>query len=195
MPKIFKDLYTIYFQKSRMFLYPHLGIKRGSSIVPIETYMCWEGVVKPEDKKLVCLYHIRDDKEFSNFEQSKLLGNKLFEQYIDLNNGKAIYIFDFSGLYPQDYEYVTEGHYSILSLDFKKRIKDFYNNDKSTQLYVDSWLNPERYYSEYARILFDPNEDDPDSRETGENLLRKSVQLCKKPDIEKETFVPQSIEI
>ena len=33
---------TKYIQKSRLFLYPMLDIKRGYSITPIQTYMSWK---------------------------------------------------------------------------------------------------------------------------------------------------------
>jgi hypothetical protein len=65
-----KSLYRDYFQKSRVFLYPMLEIKRGVSVTPIETYVSWDEHYKPEDRKFIVLYHLRNDKEFLNFEKS-----------------------------------------------------------------------------------------------------------------------------
>ena len=48
-------LYGKYFQKSRSFLYPALGIKR-TGIKPSGTYISLEGKVNPEDVKLVCTF-------------------------------------------------------------------------------------------------------------------------------------------
>ncbi len=76
-----KNLYTKYTQKSRMFLYPLLGIKRGSAVVPNETYVSITNMYKPEDMKLVCLYHLRQDLEFRMFEKSKLSGNSRFDTF------------------------------------------------------------------------------------------------------------------
>ena len=56
-----KSLYKDYFQKSRIFMYPLLNIKRGSSVTPIETYMSWSEQFSIYDKKLICLYYLRDD--------------------------------------------------------------------------------------------------------------------------------------
>ena len=42
-------LYTKYFQKSMIFLYPILGIKRGTSVTPLQTYFKWEGRYTAED--------------------------------------------------------------------------------------------------------------------------------------------------
>ena len=58
------SLYKEYFQKSRIFMYPLLGMKRGSSVTPIETYIAWEGVYEAHDAKLVCKYYLRNDPEF-----------------------------------------------------------------------------------------------------------------------------------
>ena len=49
------SIYSKYFQKSKVFIYPLLGIKRGLSVVPKETYISWEGHCKPEDMKLICV--------------------------------------------------------------------------------------------------------------------------------------------
>ena len=38
-----QSLYRDYIQKSKLFLYPLLDIKRGVSVTPTETYMAWKG--------------------------------------------------------------------------------------------------------------------------------------------------------
>mgnify|MGYP006982848022 CR=1 FL=1 len=53
------SLYRDYFQKSRVFLYPILEIKRGVSVTPIETYISWDGHYKTEDRKFIVLYHLK----------------------------------------------------------------------------------------------------------------------------------------
>ena len=67
-----QSLYKDYFQKSKVFLYPALDIKRVVSVVPIDTYVFWEGHYNMSDYKLSCLYHLRTDPEFRQFEKIKL---------------------------------------------------------------------------------------------------------------------------
>ena len=43
------SVYKKYFQKSKVFLYPLLGIKRGVSVIPVETYFGWDGYYNSED--------------------------------------------------------------------------------------------------------------------------------------------------
>ena len=59
-----KSLYTDYFQKSRIFLYPALVIPRGTSVTPTETYTSWTGHYDHKDCKFIATYHLRSDKEF-----------------------------------------------------------------------------------------------------------------------------------
>ena len=66
---VIESLYTDYFQKSKAFIYPVLGVKRGSSVTPIETYMSWVGHYSLEDMRLICNYHMREDIDFINFEK------------------------------------------------------------------------------------------------------------------------------
>ena len=62
-----------YIQKSRIFLYPMLNIRRGVSVTPVQTYLTWENVYTVEDCKMIALYHLRDDKEFKDFEEQNYL--------------------------------------------------------------------------------------------------------------------------
>ena len=64
------DVYTNYFQKSKVFLYPLLKLKKGLKYVPIQTYVCWEHVYAFEDCKIVCEYHAPSSSEFINFCKS-----------------------------------------------------------------------------------------------------------------------------
>jgi hypothetical protein len=45
-----------YIQKSRIFMYPILGIRRGSSITPIETYLTMENKYKLQDCMFIAVY-------------------------------------------------------------------------------------------------------------------------------------------
>jgi lipoyl(octanoyl) transferase len=75
------SLYNGYFQKSKVFLYPILGIKKGSSVVPTQTFLSWGEEISPEDMKLVCLYTTRNDSNYINFENHFLLNEKTLALY------------------------------------------------------------------------------------------------------------------
>ena len=96
-----KKLYDSYFQKSRVFLYPALEIKRSSNISPIQTYISWDDKIDASDRMLICEYELRDDPEYLKFEENKLLNNSLFCDYFEISPNKALYVFTFeeSGVY------------------------------------------------------------------------------------------------
>ena len=81
-----------YIQKSKLFLYPLLGIKRGVSVTPVQTYMAWKDIYTVNDCKLIAVYHLRDDNQFKEFEENKLLGNAMFEEFFELDNDDAAYV-------------------------------------------------------------------------------------------------------
>lgn len=177
------DIYEDYFQKSKVFLHPALGIKKGMSIDPIETYFSWEGEVKITDNKLVCLHHIRDDDEFIAYEERYLLNNPLFEVFIEVEDNKAIYIFDFEE-YAEDFKAVIEGRYSQISQRLKDKIKHVYGKASNNYAYIKSYLYPEYYIEDYARLL------SPQEKyvEEMEGILMDVGELCSKPDLKKENL-------
>jgi hypothetical protein len=79
---VINTLYVKYFQKSKIFLYPLLGIKRGSSVVPNDSYISWSDKYSPEETKLICVYDIREDAEYKNFETNVLLKHNRLHDYI-----------------------------------------------------------------------------------------------------------------
>jgi len=172
-----KSLYKEYFQKSRVFLYPALEIKRGSSIMPIQTYMAWEGNYGLQDRKLICLYYTREDEEFVRFERHKLVGNVLFHDFIQVDEDKGVYVFDFGNM-AADWDLVQKGMYSKLSPTHKKKVKGYYGIYNANFVYIESYLNPEKYYSIYADMLGVDVED-----------LKKVGELCSKPDFEREILI------
>jgi hypothetical protein len=175
-----KSLYKDYFQKSRVFLYPALDIKRGVSVTPIETYVSWHGHYTPEDAKLSCLYHLRNDEDFRLFEKNKLLGNRLFHEFKQVEDNKGVYVFDFK-VHMVDWNHFLRGKYSKMSADFKKKIKTFTGYNSPDIPYVDSWLYPEKYYKFYAEMMG-----------VNESLLQEVGELCSIPDVRHETL---SVEI
>lgn len=189
MAKI-EELYRDYYQKSRLFLYPILGIRRGESVTPKETYMSWFNEYGVDKQMFICTYHMRDDRQFKIFEDVKLLGNPLFHKFYELDNGNlGAYVFDLS--YNDDYACVLCGKYSKLSERHKATILDFCKESLSNYTYMESFLYPERYYAQYARLL---TVDRPNisAQRTARNemleLLKTVGELYSKPDLEKETL-------
>lgn len=170
------SVYTDYIQKSRIFVYPFLDIRKGSEAVPIESYISWTGKYTFEDYKLVCLYHLRDDDVFKKFEKVKLTGNKLFDSYYETADGQGAYVFDMSD-YKSDWKHFLDGSYTKLSTNAKNMILKFFMTNKSNYHHINSYLNPEIYYENYAKLL-----------DVSEKLLREVGELCSKPDLDKETL-------
>lgn len=180
MPKL-QSLYKEYVQKSRLFLYPALDIKRGVSVTPVQTYVSWEGRYKASDMKLVCLYHLRTDKEFILFESKKLREHPLFHRFLQTSDEQGVYVFDFSK-YSTDWQLFLKGRYSKLSDELKKKIRTFYGTNALG--YIDSFLYPERYFSLYAELLTFSKADCKNMH----GILTEVGELCSIPDFEQENL-------
>jgi hypothetical protein len=168
------EIYSKYFQKSTAFLYPLLGIAYASSIKPERTFLSWDNYFTTDDSKLLCLYQLRSDKDYITFERSKLLNNSLFCKFEELEDNKAIYVFDFSS-FKEDYKYFINGNYSLMDESIKLKILSYYLQNSLQREYIQSYLFPENYFKIYANILG-----------VDEKLLRKVQELCSKPDLEQE---------
>jgi hypothetical protein len=183
-----KELYIDYIQKSRIFLYPALDIKRGSSVTPIETFMSWTNYYNVEDSRLICLYHIREDTEFKTFEKVKLLGNPYFESFEFTEDNKGIYVFNLESI-ADDYSKVVSGNYSKLSGKHKRKIIEFFAQSKKHVEYIESYLYPEKYIDAYAAIL----------ASNDFNQIKKSLlevgELCEKPDFMREDLKLEVLQV
>jgi len=172
-----KSVYSKYFQKSKVFLYPLLGIKRGVKVVPSETYLAWDPFYIPEDMKLVCLYHPQEKDDYETFEKNVLLKhNRLFDiQTIDKNN--KLFIFDFSDM-GSDWDNFLKGSYSKMQNKIKGDISSFFDHKSANYFYMKSYLYPSKYFEEYAECL-----------DIEVEFLKSVGELCSKPDFEKETLM------
>tara|TARA_B100001094_G_scaffold308475_1_gene341160 strand:- start:111 stop:677 length:567 start_codon:yes stop_codon:yes gene_type:complete len=168
-----KNIYPSYIQKSRLFLYPILGIRRGSSVTPVQTYLTWDNVYTLNDNRFIVVYHLRDDKEFKTFED-KLTNHKLFEGFFELEDGNGAYVFDFSGL-KKEYKKIINGKYSTLIDEYKSKVLLFFKNHSKHHMYIESYLYPDKYFRNYARIL-----------DVEKTLLEQVGELCSLPDLSQE---------
>lgn len=176
-----KSLNRNYVQKSRIFLYPLLGIKRGVSVTPMETYMSWEGKYEVEDCRLTCLYRLRDDRDFKVIESTKLTGNPLFDAFFEIEGDIGAYVFDLSD-HKQDFLNVVNGKYSQLSDKHKQTVMNFFKSHSSHHVYIESYLNPKKFIPMYADMLSTESKDVPSMRK----LLMEVGELCSMPDHDKE---------
>lgn len=171
-----KSIYTKYFQKSKVFLYPLLGFKRGIKVVPSETYLAWDPFYIPEDMKLVCLYHPQESDDYKNFEENVLLKHTRLVDIKEINSNNKLFIFDFSDL-DENWHYLVNGNYSKIKNSIKGDICSFFDNTSANFVYIRSYLYPNKYFNDYAECL-----------NVDVEMLEVVGELCNKPDLEKETF-------
>lgn len=171
-----KNLRKEYFQKSRIFLYPMLEIKKGSTILPEQTYLAWEELINPEDRKLICLYSMENTDMFKTFERSKLFGNRKFDNFMQSKNDKGIYIFTLDDI-KEDFDLFIQGKYSLTSDVFKNKILNYYGQNSTSYEIVMSYLYPEKYFETYSKLL-----------NVDVNLLKSVGELCAPINFEKETL-------
>ena len=170
-------LYRKYFQKSKIFMYPLLDIRRGTSVVPIETYLSWNTTLGSEDTKLVCVYETRKDSEYIKFEKQVLLKHNRLCDFVRVDETKTVVTFDFSDL-SDDWFYFIEGKYSKMSINTKRKILDFFDKKSGNYAYVESYLFPEKHFETYARLL-----------DVDVDFLKSVGELCTKPDLDKEKLL------
>lgn len=171
-----------FYQKSYKFIYPLMGISLGHKILPAQTYMSWQDRITINDFKLICVYELSDSPEFKAFERKILLRHQFFEDYKEGIGNKGIYIFNLKH-FKKDIRLLMASKYSLLSAEAKKILLDYYSVNRFSREYVDSFLNPENYYSIYASHL-----------DVSEKLLREVGELGERFTREKENLIMSVLE-
>lgn len=174
-------LYRTYFQKSKAFLFPVLGIRKSAYTSPIQTYISWENRVKETDRKLVCLYDITKPG-FASFEKELLFQNKLFEDFEQVSDNKSVYLFNFD-IYQEDWNHFCRSRYSNLSRPVKQSVRNFFGANSPEYVYMESFMFPEKYFNLYADLLYDKED-----YSEGYQLIKSVGELCSSVDMEKETL-------
>jgi hypothetical protein len=170
-------VYTQYFQKSKVFLYPLLDIKKGATYVPRQTYIAWEDMYSIEDTMFLCIYQTPMNERFQRFIDRFILSHELFDKYIQLEDKKHLFIFNLKSR-KFDFDNFIEGKYSKISLDSKIKILDFFGSNDKVEDYIHSFLSPKDHHEEYAEYLGVDIES-----------IKEVYELCTPPDIEKETLI------
>lgn len=173
-------VYTDYFQKSKVFLYPLLKIRKGVTHVPVQTYIAWENVYVLDDNKFMCEYRTKMTPEFRKFAFNYLQKHVLFEDYIELDNNRHLFIFDYETL-KFDFKNFIKGAYSKISLKSKIDIIDFFASQDKISAYVQGFLSPDTAHEEYA-----------DQLGVNVELIKDIYEVCDPPNLEKETLIDNS---
>lgn len=168
-----------YFQKSKNYLFPLLGLGKEEPFMPAGSYLWWNGGESIDDKKLIVTYEDPDSEEFKIFEKRRIFKNPYFESCYRVKGGN-VYIFNLSS-HGDTVKRFVEGKYSQFSEGVKKKILSFhgYSVDKIPRpgRYIHMSLYPELYFDAVAEEL---NWDVAKLKEVGE--------LMDAPLVKKETL-------
>lgn len=166
-------VYTQPFQKSKVFLYPLLLLRRGFKYNPIQTYISWEGVYSLNDYKFICVYKNKKDEAYEKFESKYLKNHLLFVEYQLIESDTHLYVFDYS-VYKNDFDNFIKGKYSKFELSSKDVILNYFRISK-LEIYVKTFLYPLSYRKYYA-----------DSLNVPIDLINSIKEICTIPDLKKE---------
>jgi hypothetical protein len=173
-------VYTDYFQKSKVFLYPLLKIRKGVTHVPVQTYIAWENVFTLNDNKFLCEYKTKMNSGFKKFIVDYLQNHELFEDYIKLDNNRHLFIFNYKSL-SFDFNNFIKGEYSNISLSSKIDIIDFFQSQEKILSYIKGFLQPNTVHEKYAEEL-----------KVDVELIKNIHEVCDPPNLEKETLIDNS---
>jgi hypothetical protein len=162
-----KHVYADYFQKSKTFIYPVLGIAKRSSIQVEGTYISWLDIYNAADKKLICVYKDVDSEAFKAFEAKVLLSSPLYHSHQKTKDNRGIYIFDMN-IIRKDWAHFLSGSYSKMSKTLKDAVLKYYAKSPEYE-YARSYLYPEEFFEIYSSLL-----------DVDKKLLLEVGQLCDK---------------
>lgn len=175
-----KDLYKTYFQKSKVFVFPLLGINKKADFLPIKTYLAWQDMYTIKQRKLIVLYNTQQTEEWNLFHNKVLLGNKFFEK-LYIQNDVNIYVFDLN-FYKEDYDNIILGKYSKLTNLVRTTLQNYFGYHTSQWDYIETFLTPLKHFKLYAEMLDVP-----------EKTLQEVGELCAVPDFSKELLTLELI--
>ncbi len=170
-------LYSDYFQKSKVFLYPLQNKKKGAEFVPVQTYIMWDNHYYIQDRKLLCLYNSKRTHSFRSFEQNVIYNARLFDCHIEISEDQQLFVFDFNDL-KEDYDHFIKSEYSRFSIDTKLEIGRFFRSKEEDAERIDSYLFPYDFHEVYAELL-----------NVDIEIIESTYELCDKIDSSKETLL------
>jgi hypothetical protein len=162
---------TSYNQKSYLFLYPVLNLKRNSLIKPKQTYV-HSSEVDISDHTLIIEYDLSVET-MRQFAKNWLYTNPLFLK----QKGDFLFYFNLSP-YRDDWSRFIKGEYSRFSKPFKTTVLEHYKSDRELHELVNSYLFPENHYLEYSDYYGVPVK-----------TLREVGQLIDPPNLDREKYL------
>lgn len=168
-----KDIYRPYFRKAGPFLYPLLNLPRNENFPSAGVFTALDERIKKEDQKLIYTfdptisgfkdYIDRVHKKKSNFLEELFISEEMTALVFDLSDAK------------ESWQGYIEGKYSKFREQDKKLILKYFTYNNGNFTYLSSYLYPERFFDQYAKIL-----------EVDIDLLKEVGELCDKPNFEEE---------
>jgi hypothetical protein len=188
------QLYTSYFQKSRSFLYPLLGLDRESAYQPEGVYLGLvtshpgqqekQVVYTPEDRKLVVVFPaMTQTYDWLFYKQQVLTQHALVQHHVQLDDERFMLVYDMA-CFEDEYDQFLKGQYAAFRDTHKRAISTYYGVHTPEWAYMHAFLFPDGYYRQYAMLLYDR----PSEQEKCEAQLRENGQLCDVYDPVKESF-------
>jgi hypothetical protein len=175
---IISEPYSMYFQKSMVFLLPLAGIPFNEEIKPLKSYLHVKGLVNYNDSEFILEF--QRTQEVQDFLTPIVRKSNRLIQLSGLS--RSIFILVNLSEYNLDYSHFLSGKYSKLSPFLKQRILNFHSHNPANLPYIHSFLYPDRYFEQYSK-LFDVSVD----------LLKGVGELIDKPNQSKESFIDLKI--
>jgi hypothetical protein len=168
-----KDIYRTYFRKAGPFLYPTLNLPINKNFPSSGVYTALDDEIKKEDRKLI--YTFDPNKEgYRQYMNRVHKTNSNFIEEIQISHDLTALIFDCSAA-TETWDAYLNAKYSQFRDQDKKLILKYFSYNKANLLYLTSFLYPERYFEQYAKIL-----------DVDLELLKGVGELCDKPNFEEE---------
>lgn len=171
-----KKPYSKYFQKSRTFLLPILGLRKAAVYAPLQSYLMWDGMHTLEDERLILTFQHYKEKTWDEYLLNTLMANQMFDEYHELESDVIAISFDLNCI-SADYRLVLEGKYGQLSKLLKAKIRDYYGYNSAEWAYIETFLYPSRYVGTYSKLLA-----------VDEEHIKFTGQLCDLPNLDQETL-------
>lgn len=156
-----------------VFLFPLAGIPMHDEIKPLKSYIHLPGLVDLDSPEIILEFE--KHSEVIQFLDPIIARNPRLKKISGLSE-RLFVLVDLSQ-YKEQYLFFLNGNYSCFDQKVKQQILNFHTKNKANLAYIHSFLYPERYFSQYAK-LFD----------ISENILQEVGELIDKPNLLKETL-------
>ena len=176
-------VYTRYFQKSKVFLYPLLGIKKGYKHVQKNTYVIWDQFFDKNDYRLMAVYDNDNSVDYKVFVDTVLQPLPASHAKFKISESKDLFLFDMAR-HKHDFDCFYDGRFSQMTVEAKRRIKNYFGSVGRISKYISSFLDPEEFHDDYAEAF-----------NVSHELIQDVYEVCSKPDIDKETFREKTLEV